>query len=178
MSMHKKNLLIAIIIVAIVFLLGFITGSFSISYGGLFHVGGRYYKTPTKAFEVDYIPTATDEKIEILNAIDTVIIDDKNCLFLATTKGGNLLVAPMNIKDNKYHYYGEHYLYNKGFGDYDSDVGLITNKTSLYATNGIVSNEYEWCILFEDYSNTLLNESTQIKEYSPPEFTKFYLALF
>ncbi len=176
--MHKKKLSIAIIVVVVILLLGFATGSFSISYGGLFHVGGRYYKTPTKAFEVDYIPTAIDEKIEILNVIDTVIIDDKNCLFLAITKSGNLLVAPMNIEDNKYHYYGEHYLYDKGLGDYNSDAGLITHKTSLYATSGIVSNEYEWCILFDDYPNELLNSSAQIKEYYPPEFAKFYLTLF
>ncbi len=175
--MRKKTLFL-IIIIATVLMLGFITGSFSVNYGGLFHIGGRYYKTPIKAFKADYFPSAQEERIEILNKVDTVVIDDNNCLFLATTKSGHLLVAPMNIEDNKYHYYGDYYLYEKGFGDYSSDVGIITNKTSLYATSGIVSNEYEWCILFDDYPDKLLIDAVKTKEYSPTEFTNFKLVLF
>lgn len=176
--MKKTKILIAIIVITVILILGFSVGSFSVNYGGLFHIGGRYYKTPTKAFNADYFPVANEEKIEIANAIDTVIIDEENCLFLATTKNGYLLVAPMTVNKNKYSYYGEYYLYDKNNDNYDSQSGLITNKTPLYASNGVVSHEYEWCILFDDYPDKLLIDAVKTKEYSPTEFTNFKLVLF
>ena len=176
--MKKTKILIAIIIITVILILGFSVGSFSVNYGGLFHIGGRYYKTPIKAFNADYFPVANEEKIEIANAIDTVIIDEENCLFLATTKNGYLLVAPMTVNKNKYSYYGEYYLYDKNNDNYDSQSGLITNKTPLYASNGVVSHEYEWCVLFEDYKDISISENAKINNYAPREFISFKLVLF
>lgn len=172
--MNKKVSRLLIVILAIILIIGmFFIKGISFGIGGKFFFTTKYHKTAINAFISEYEPFSLEDNISIKEQVDIVIINENNCLVLATTDDKKLLVASMIFKGGKYAFTGDYYIYDsEGTDDYDESLGLIMNKTQLYNSKGMATDIFEWCIVFDD---EISSEEYICKNYTPDNYKSFKL---
>lgn len=143
--------------------------------GGKFFFTTKYYKTATQAFSAEYTPVGYTNPIEINHQLDVIQIDDENCLFLAITNNGELLMAQMICKNKKFAYMGNYCLYDsESVDEYLDNEGFVKNTIRLYH-NGKADGDFNWSIIFRD---DISLENYDFKKYTPGDFKDFTLVFF
>lgn len=167
--MSKKT----IICLGVLLIIGVFIGGITLGFSGVFYFTTKYYETPTKAFMSEY-SAGIEGSIEIQKPVDTIIIDENNCMFLAITEDKKLLVAEMVIKNGKYAYSGTYYRYDfDSESDYKKDTGLIMTQTDLYNSKGKVVSSFKWCIVLKDEVSSEVYKELYYKEYLPDDYKSF-----
>lgn len=170
----KKTALIAVLGLLIIINIIFFNG-ISFGIGSKFFFTTKYHKNASDAFLSKYIPSTLENSISIDKQVDIIIIDENNCLLLATTADNELLVSPMISRNEKFAAVGDYYLYSyESTGDYNKNVGLIMNKTQLFNSRGTVTDTLEWCIVFDD---EIPLEAYVCKNYAPDNYKNFKFVL-
>lgn len=169
--MKKTKLIIVLALFMVILCVIVLTKGISFGIGGEFFKTTKYYNSAIEAFASEYVPSSLQNSIVVNDKIDIIVINEHNCLLLATTKNKELLIASMISKNDKFAFTGDYYVYEyESKGDYEKTSGLIKNETNLYNANGRVIDTFEWCVLFED---KIPLEKYEHKYYNPQDYKDF-----
>lgn len=159
MEKKPKKIKIILPIILLLVVISIIVDGVAIGIYGVFQFSSKYYDTPTLAFEAE----EDSPEFAISGEIGTVKIDDTNCMLLALTENGDVMVAQMIAKDNKYYYIGNVILCSAE--NADSSEEPLFYSGCLYKSNGRFKNNFEYAVSFDENFQTDTN-TDKVSDFS------------
>ncbi|MBQ4561530.1 MAG: hypothetical protein IJA55_04285 [Clostridia bacterium] len=141
--MKKKRMALAVVgIIVILLAINFFVNGFEFFIYGVCSFNSKYYDSPKIAFE-------QNEEIDISEDIGIAEIDSHNVMYFAKISDGDILVAQMKCKDNKYFFIGDYSLAS----DYSFEPNMTDNysfqQNCMYKENGLFKCYFEYFVVTE-----------------------------
>ena len=139
----KKRILIAVVIMLSLATIGMATGilPFTIQFGDCFFTN-KYYKTSISAYNAENDIDAIYGDVSAEKEIGLFELDNENALFSGELKDGNIVIAEMKVKNNKYAYAGTYSIF-------DMSKDLKVDGTAYYQTK-TADGYAKWAVVYKE----------------------------